>query len=51
MFLKILSINNIDAQSFTPILSVPLLSLFLFLTCAVVTGFLKKIPGFGKYCI
>jgi surface polysaccharide O-acyltransferase-like enzyme len=51
MFLKILSIINIDAQSCAPIFSVPLLSLFLFLTCAVVTGILKRIPGFGKYCI
>jgi surface polysaccharide O-acyltransferase-like enzyme len=51
MFLKILSINNIDAQSFTPVLSVPLLSLFLLFLSAVATGLLKKIPGFGKYCI
>jgi len=51
MFLKILFINNIDASSFTPLLSVPLISIGLLLVSAVTTALLKKIPGFGKYCI
>lgn len=51
MFLKILSINNIDATFCTPVLSIPLLSFCLFLFSGAATGILKKIPGFGKYCI
>jgi surface polysaccharide O-acyltransferase-like enzyme len=51
MFLKILAINNIDAQVLSPVVSVPLLSFFLFLTSAVASGLLKKIPSVGKYCL
>jgi surface polysaccharide O-acyltransferase-like enzyme len=51
MFLKVLSMNNIDTLAFTPVLSVPLLSIGIFLVSAAISGLLKKVPGFGKYCI
>lgn len=49
-FLRILLVRfGITTMSFTPILSVPALSLGLFVACAIVVFIIRKIPGLGKY--
>lgn len=49
LFLKILSLVNIDASSFLPLISIPVLSVAVFLISAFCIGTLKKIPVFNRY--
>jgi surface polysaccharide O-acyltransferase-like enzyme len=51
LFLRILSLSNIDAESFLPIISVPVLSGVVFILSAFCIGGLKKVPVFNKYFI
>jgi surface polysaccharide O-acyltransferase-like enzyme len=51
LFLKILLLSNIDAASFLPIISIPVLSGTVFIVSAFCIGTLKKIPVFNRYFI
>jgi surface polysaccharide O-acyltransferase-like enzyme len=51
LFLRILSIFNIDASSFLPIISIPVLSGAVFILSAFCIGALKKVPVFNRYFI
>lgn len=51
LFLKILSLSNIDAASFLPIISIPVLSGGVFILSAFCIGALKKVPVFNRYFI
>jgi surface polysaccharide O-acyltransferase-like enzyme len=51
LFLRILSLFNIDAASFFPIISIPVLSGTVFLLSAFCICGLKKVPVFNRYFI